>query len=196
MKITLFGGSFNPPHIGHRLVMSQAFELAPIDEIWLLPSFKSTFAKNSQLIDPKHRLNMAKILLDNRAKGRAGKIKLERCEIDLKMSGETIEPVSFLVKKYPTHQFSFLMGSDQLKTFSQWQDWEKLLKLIPFYIYPRVGFPTKNLKPNMKVLTHPLQIITNISSTMVRKRLEAGLTINHLIPKRVANYIAKNKLYA
>ena len=78
MKITLFGGSFNPPHIGHRLVMTQAFELAPIEEIWLLPSFKSTFAKNSNLIDPKHRLNMAKTLLN-------GKIKLQTCEIDIKM---------------------------------------------------------------------------------------------------------------
>ena len=189
MEVCLFGGSFNPPHIGHRLVMAQAFELAPIDEIWLLPSYKSTFAKNTTLIDPKHRLNMAKTLLN-------GKIKLETCEIDQKMSGETIEPVSFLIKKYPAHQFSFLMGSDQLKDFTKWQDWQKLLKMIPFYIYPRVGFPIKNLKSNMKALTHPLQIITNISSTMVRKRLHAGLTINHLVPKKVANYIAKNGLYA
>ena len=188
MKITLFGGSFNPPHIGHRLVISQAFELAPIDEIWLLPSFKSTFAKNISLVNPPHRLNMAKTLLN-------GHIKLQTCEIDLKMSGETIEPVSYLIKKYREHQFSFLMGSDQLKSFTKWQDWDKLLKLIPFYIYPRVGFPIKNLKNNMKPLTHPLQIITNISSTMVRKRLAEGLTVNHLVPKRVADYIAKNRLY-
>ena len=189
MKITLFGGSFNPPHVGHRLVMAQAFELAPIDKLWLLPSFKSTFSKNTTLVDSKHRLNLAKTLLDKR-------IKLETCEIDQQMSGETIEPVTYLVNKYPQHQFSFLMGSDQLKTFTQWQDWQKLLKLVPFYIYPRVGFPIKSLKPNMKALIHPLQIITNISSTMVRKRLKAGLTINHLVPKKVANYIAKNKLYA
>src|SRR3989344_2675611 len=100
MKVCLFGGSFNPPHIGHRLVMTQTFELAPIDEIWLLPSFKSTFAKNASLADANHRLTMAKTLLN-------GKIKLETCEIDRQMSGETIEPVTYLVKKYPAHQFSF-----------------------------------------------------------------------------------------
>jgi len=188
MKITLFGGSFNPPHIGHRLVMSQAFELASIDEIWLLPSFKSTFAKNTSLVNPHHRLNMAKTLLN-------GHIKLETCEIDLKMSGETIEPVTYLIKKYPAHQFSFLMGSDQLKGFTKWQDWQKLLQLIPFYIYPRVGFPMKGLKKGMVPLTHPLQIITNISSTMVRKRIAAGLTVNHLVPGRVSEYIKANKLF-
>ena len=100
MKITLFGGSFNPPHIGHQLVMAQAFELMPIDEIWLLPSFQSTFAKNVSLVSPNHRLAMAKTLLNH-------KIKLERCEIDQKMSGETIKPVTYLVKKYPDYQFSF-----------------------------------------------------------------------------------------
>jgi len=188
MKITLFGGSFNPPHIGHRLVMSQAFELASIDEIWLLPSFKSTFAKNTSLVNPHHRLNMAKTLLN-------GHIKLETCEIDLKMSGETIEPVTYLIKKYPAHQFSFLMGSDQLKGFTKWQDWQKLLQLIPFYIYPRVGFPMTPLRKNMKALTHPLQIITNISSTMVRKRLKARLTVNHLVPKMVADYIVRHSLF-
>jgi nicotinate-nucleotide adenylyltransferase len=188
MNITLFGGSFNPPHIGHRMVMSQAFELAPIDEIWLLPSFKSTAAKNIDLIDPYHRLEMTKSLLN-------GRIKLETCEIDQKMSGETIEPVTYLIKKCPQHQFSFLMGSDQLKNFDQWDEWEKLLELIPFYIYPRVGFEMTPLEKNMIALIHPLQIITNISSTMVRDRIKAGLTVKHLVPKRVAEYIEATSLY-
>jgi nicotinate-nucleotide adenylyltransferase len=188
MKIALFGGSFNPSHIGHQLVMTQAFELAPIETIWLLPLYQHVFAKHSDLAPVKHRLAMAKMLENHQ-------IHTETCEIDQKMSGQTIEPVRYLLKKYPQHQFSFLMGSDQLKSFNRWGSWQTLLKLIPFYIYPRAGFPLRPLYSSMTPLTHPLQIITNISSTMVRKRLQAGLTIKHLVPQNVRQYLKKNKLY-
>jgi len=189
MNITLFGSSFNPPHLGHQLVTSQAFELIPsLNELWLLPMYQHVFNKNTNLAPVKHRLAMAKILENH-------KIKTQTCEIDKKMSGNTIEPVKYLQQKYPQHNFSFLMGSDQLKNFTQWGSWQKLLKLIPFYIYPRVGFPPKPLYPSMSLLNHPLQIITNVSSTMVRKRLQNKLTIKHLVPEKVAQYIKTNQLY-
>lgn len=188
MNVTLFGGSFNPPHIGHQLVIAQAFELAPIDEIWLLPMYQHVFSKNDTLAPVKQRLTMTKMLENHR-------IRTQTCEIDQKMSGQTIEPVKYLIKKYPQHQFSFLMGSDQLKSFNQWGSWQELIKLVPFYIYPRAGFAMRPLWSNMTALTHPLQIITNISSTMVRKRLKSGLTIKHLVPTPVAEYIARNAIY-
>ncbi|MCX6817106.1 MAG: nicotinate (nicotinamide) nucleotide adenylyltransferase [Candidatus Beckwithbacteria bacterium] len=189
MNITLFGGSFNPPHLGHEIVLTQTFDLIPnLNEIWLLPTYQHTFVKNNDLAPVNFRLAMAKLLATDR-------IKVQTCEIDKKMSGQTIDSVKFLKKTYPQHQFSFLMGSDQLKTFDLWNDWQKLLKLMTFYIYPRAGFTFQPLYPNMKTLEHPLQVITNISSTIVRKRLQAGLTINHLVPEKIAAYINKNRLY-
>lgn len=190
MNITLFGGSFNPSHIGHEIVLTQAFDFIPnLEQIWLLPTFQHTFIKNNELAPVEHRLAMAK-LLEN------AKIKVQACEITQKMSGQTIEAVKFLKKTYPQHQFSFLMGSDQLKTFDLWDKWQSLLKSIPFYIYPRVGFPFKPLYQNMKPLVHPLQVMTNISSTMIRQRLQAGLTVNHLVPIKIAEYLQKNHLYS
>ncbi|MEA3355607.1 MAG: nicotinate (nicotinamide) nucleotide adenylyltransferase [Patescibacteria group bacterium] len=189
MNITLFGGSFNPPHLGHQIVINQAFELIPnIDELWLLPDYTHAFSKNEKLISPQHRLTMAKILENH-------KIKTNTCTYDQKMPGNTILHITYLQKKFPQHQFSFLIGSDNLPTFNKWAQYKKLLKLMPFYVYPRTPHPFKPLYKNMYPLKHPLQIITNISSTTIRQRIKNKLSTKHLLPKKIADYIKTNQLY-
>jgi nicotinate-nucleotide adenylyltransferase len=191
MNITLFGGSFNPPHLGHEIVLKQIFELKLIpnlDQIWLLPEYQHSFAKNTDLAPANHRLAMTRFLLNH-------KIKIETCCIDKQMSGNTIEHITYLQKTYPQHFFSFLIGSDNLAGFTQWPQWQKLLKLMVFYIYPRLDCPFKPLYPNMKPLTHPQQIITNISSTMIRQRISQGLPVEHLLPGRINRYLTLNRLY-
>lgn len=189
MHITLFGGSFNPPHLGHQIVLAQAFELIPnLDEIWLLPEYQHSFSKNAVLAPVKHRLAMTKFLLNH-------KIKLQTCCLDQKMSGNTIEHITYLKDQFPQHQFSFLLGSDNLVSFHLWPKYKILLQLIPFYIYPRAGYSFQPLYPNMHPLIHPLQIITNISSTVIRQRLRNKLTINHLLPQPIAAYLTKNSLF-
>lgn len=191
MNITLFGGSFNPPHLGHEIVLKQIFALKLIpdlDQIWLLPEYQHSFAKNTDLAPASHRLTMAKFLLQPH-------VKIETCCIDKQMSGNTIEHIAYLQKTYPEHHFSFLIGSDNLPGFTKWPQWPELLKLMLFYIYPRLGCPFKPLYPNMKPLTHPAQIITNISSTMVRQRISQGLPVEHLLPREISRYITLNLFY-
>jgi nicotinate-nucleotide adenylyltransferase len=191
MNITIFGGSFNPPTLGHEIVIDQIFKLKLIpnlDELWLLPEYQHSFDKNRTLVDAKHRLNMTKYLL-------RPKVKLVTACIDQQMSGNTIEHVNYLKRKYPKYKFSFLMGSDNLKAFDLWPQWQRLLKLMTFYIYPREGFSFKPLYPGMKPLTHPQQVITNISSTMVRQFIREKRLWEHLVPKKISHYIEKNRLY-
>jgi len=189
MQITLFGGSFNPPHIGHQIVIEQAFELMPdTDEMWLLPDYTHNFPKHEKLIAPDHRLAMARLLESDR-------VKTETCVIEKKMSGNTIDHIEYLLQKYQGHNFSFLIGSDNLPTFNRWSRWEDLLDLIPFYIYPRAGHAMGPLQKNMTPLLHPLQAMTNISSTLVRHRLENDLSVDFLLPPKVAGYIRANSLY-
>ncbi len=189
MNIALFGGSFNPPHLGHQIVISQAFELIPqIDEIWLLPDYQHAFAKNENFASPSHRLAMTKMLENH-------KIKTNTCTFDQKMPGNTIFHITHLKKTYPDHHFSFLMGSDNLPTFHKWPKYKTLLKLMPFYIYPRANHPFKPVLTNMHPLKHPLQIVTNISSTRIRNRIKNQLSIHHLLPEKIARYIQKHNLY-
>jgi nicotinate-nucleotide adenylyltransferase len=191
MHITLFGGSFNPPHLGHAIVLEQICKLKlikPLDEIWLLPEYQHSFAKNIALIPASHRLAMTRFLL-------RPKVKLQTCCIDKKMSGNTIDHITYLKKTFPRHQFSFLLGSDNLKTFDLWPQWQTLLRLMPFYIYPRKGFDFKPLYPNMMPLTDSRQIITDISSTMVRNLIRQSLPWEHLVPPEIAGYILTHQLY-
>ena len=189
MNITIFGGSFNPPTLGHQIVIKQTFELVKdIDQIWLLPDYQHSFAKNNDLAPAADRLEMTKMLSSK-------KVKVETCCLDQKMSGNTIEHITYLNKVHRGIRFSFLMGSDNLRTFTLWPEWQTLLHLMTFYIYPRAGFPLEPLHHNMMPLTHPLQIITNISSTLVRERIKQNLSWDQLVPADVAEYIRGKRLF-
>jgi nicotinate-nucleotide adenylyltransferase len=209
MNITLFGGSFNPPHLGHLIVIQQAFELIPdIGELWILPCYRHTFQKN--LAPTKHRLAMTKLLMNKLPEQIKNKTKLCPIEIDFKLSGETYEALQKLKSKrkhlkktmsFPPHysllstHYSFLMGTDQLKDFKKWGNWQKLLEEMPFHIYPRSGYKNKINLPNMNLLESPSQIVTNLSSTLVRERIDKNQTIDFIVPSSIANYIHKNNLY-
>jgi len=199
MYITIFGGSFNPPTLGHQIVLEQIFKLKLIpklDQIWLLPEYQHSFAKNSSLVDVQHRLKMTKFLLRPASPAGGPQVKISTVCLDQKMSGNTIDHVTYLREKYPRHRFSFLMGSDNLKTFDLWPKWQRLLKLMTFYIYPRRGFAFKPLYPGMKPLTHPQQAITNIASTMVREKIRSGKNWEDLVPAKVADYIRQKRLFS
>lgn len=190
MNITLFGGSFNPPTLGHQIVINQTFELLKdIDQIWLLPDYRHSFAKNDDLSPAQDRLAMTKMLSRK-------KIRVETCAIDRKMSGNTIEHINYLNRfSRARHNFSFLIGSDNLTTFKLWPEWQALLHMMVFYVYPRAGYPMEPLYHNMMPLTHPLQIVTNISSTLVRERIKQNLSWEQLVSPGVAEYIRQKRLF-
>lgn len=187
MHILLFGGSFNPPHIGHTIVIEQAFELIPnLDELWLLPAYNHAFGKD--LAPASDRLAMCQILVNE-------KVKICSIEIDQKPSGSTYETLQLLKQQYPQHTFSFLMGSDQLPSFNQWINYQKLLEEMHFYVYPRGSHRHDVTFPNMELLESPTQVITNISSTLVKHRLSHHLSVNHVLEPSVNHYIQEHHLY-
>jgi nicotinate-nucleotide adenylyltransferase len=194
MRVTLFGGSFNPPHLGHLIVIQQALELIPgIDELWLLPAFKHTFQKD--LADASHRIAMTQTLMMQLSRPTQLRLKLETIECDRALSGETYETVKLLMVDHPKHTFSFLMGTDQLPNFDQWGNYQKLLQDVPFYLFPRAGYHNSVNYPNMALLTAPTQVVTNISSTVIRNRLAQDLPIDHLVPSAIISYIKQSKVY-
>lgn len=194
MKITILGGSFNPPHLGHQLVINQILDFTNIDQIWLTPCYQHTFNKN--LASVKHRVTMTKMLVNK-------KIKYCHQEIENKLSGDTIELMELLRKKYPQHQFSFIIGSDNLKAFKKWGQWEKLLKTTPFLIFPRPDFEYNlakygldNSQYKLTLISHPLLVTSHISSTDIRQGIKKGLSITNLVPLKIKEYIKKHHLYA
>jgi nicotinate-nucleotide adenylyltransferase len=183
MKIALLGGSFNPPHIGHMLIARQVLDFGGVDEVWFLPNWGQSFEK--PVAKAEDRLAMTQCL-------HMPKTKVSTIEIDNKLNGQTITLLPFLP---PGNSYTFVIGSDQLPVFHLWGKWKELLEKIPFLIFPRYGFPTEPVYPNMTVLHHDQLIVSNISSTKIRARVSLGLDIKEFVPQGVGEYITKHKLY-
>jgi nicotinate-nucleotide adenylyltransferase len=191
MHILLFGGSFNPPHLGHAIVVEQAFELIPsIDELWLLPTYHHAFGKD--LAPATDRLAMCQLLADTINNPHVSVCSLE---IDSQSQGSTFQTLQLLKQKYPQHTFSFLMGSDQLPSFTKWDHWQELLHAMHFYVYPRGSHRHDVTFSNMELLESPIQVITNISSTLVRHRNDQQLPVSRIVPKTILEYMQTHQLY-
>jgi nicotinate-nucleotide adenylyltransferase len=183
MNIALLGGVFNPPHIGHILIAQQILDFTDTDEVWFLPNYAQSPPKPAASVTD--RLAMAKLL-------NLPKTHVSTIEIDNKLDGETVHILSFLPKE---HRFSFIIGSDQLPSLHQWLEWEKLTRTLPFFVFPRYGYPNEPLYENMKVITHEFLIGSNISSSKVRDRVKNKLPIAGFVPKEIAKYIEEHGLY-
>jgi nicotinate-nucleotide adenylyltransferase len=193
MNMAVLGGAFNPPHLGHLLISRQVLDFMDFNQVWLTPCYKHTFEKD--LAPVKHRQAMTKMLINSN-------IKYCGEEIINKLSGDTIELLALLAKKYPEHQFSFIIGTDNLKCFKKWGQWQKLITRFSFLVFPRPGFEYDLkqyglLNPDYKfrLISHPLLITSNISSTIIRQRIKQKLSCQNLVPKKVKEYMKENNLY-
>jgi nicotinate-nucleotide adenylyltransferase len=189
MNIALLGGAFNPPHFGHILIAQQVLDFGGVDELWFLPNWGQQYlggdAPFKVTASVEDRLTMARMLSVPRT-------SVSTIEIDNKLDGQTIHLLPHLPKE---HTYSFVIGSDWLASFHMWRGWEELLKFMSFIVFPRNGFPTEPLYPNMRILTHQDLVLSNISSTKIRNRMRNGLSIDAFVPTGVANYVKEHKLY-
>jgi len=183
MRIALFGGAFNPPHLGHILVAQQVLDFGGVDELWFVPTFQGSFDKPVASVED--RLAMVK-LID------LPKTKVCTLEIDHQLDGHTINLLPLLPKD---NSYVFIIGSDNLPSFHLWGNWQDLVKQIPFIVFPRLGFASEPLYENMTVLNHEHLILSNISSTKIRARIKEGLSLTNLIPSKIEEHLANNKLY-
>lgn len=183
MHIALLGGAFNPPHIGHILIARQVLDFAGVDEVWLMPNFNQSPPK--PVAPSSDRLAMTEMI-------QVPKTKVSTLEIDYRLDGRTVNLLPHLPEG---NDYSFIIGSDQLSSFHLWGSYRELLGKIPFLVFPRYGFPNEPLYENMKVITHPQLIGSNISSTKIRERVKLGLSVSEFVPNGVAEYIKEHGLY-
>ena len=164
--IAIFGGSFDPPHLGHAQVIKKVLASGLVDQVWLMPNFSHPWKKAEASVE--ERLAMCRILA-------VSKTPIRVCDLEIKRKRKsyTIDTVRELKKKYPGIKFYWVVGKDLLEELPRWQDPEALKKEIEFIAFPK----------------------TNVSSTMIRERIKKGLSIAGLVPPQIEDHIRKNKLY-
>ncbi len=184
-KVACLGFSANPPHVGHLDAAKQILRHADTDEVWLIPCNQHNFKRG--LWSKKHRWAMTKLMEGQRIKA---------CDIELQRKGisYTIDTVREIKKKYPNYFFTWIIGSDIIadKNYLRWHKWRELSRLITFWVIQRPGFLIKK-----KRLSRCFNILNikapDVSSTMIRDRLNKGLSIKQLVTPKVERYIKRNR---
>lgn len=184
MNITLFGGTFDPPHLGHSVIAQTLLEQKLADEVWFLPVGEHAFEKNCSPVEL--RIAMLELILKPQQ-------RIERYEVENPGMSITYETLVALAAQYPQHQFSFVIGSDNLPRFHEWHHYLEMLARFPFFIYPRQGAGLEPLYPGMKVLEDVSPIA--VSSTQIRSNVQAGAAISELVKPKVAEFISSKGLY-
>lgn len=197
MKIGILGGTFDPPHLGHLIAATQIKERLSFDEMWLMPVASHAFDK--KLSPAPLRLEMATCV-------ESPGIVASDIEITLGGVSSTYHTLKHLRESRPHDSFSFCMGSDLLDDFHKWNDWKALVRENPFVIYPRGDHAHNLFEQTVKVMGKELMkhitriegddvIVTNISSSLIRRLIREGRTFRHLVPERIEYFIVQKKLY-
>ncbi|MCV9932015.1 nicotinate (nicotinamide) nucleotide adenylyltransferase [Flavobacterium sp. LS1R47] len=191
MKIGLYFGTFNPIHVGHLIIANHMAEHADLDQVWMVVTPHNPLKKKDTLLDDYHRLQMVHLATDS-----FEKLKPSDIEFKLSQPNYTVNTLVHLQERYPNHEFSLIMGEDNLKTLHKWKNYEVILQNYDIYVYPRISSEVENLElknhPKIHLIDAP---IVEISSTFIRNNIKEGKNIQPLLPEKVWEYIDHNNFY-
>jgi nicotinate-nucleotide adenylyltransferase len=191
MKIGLYFGTFNPIHIGHLIIANHFAEYAGLDQIWMVVTPHNPLKNKQTLLDDYQRLQLVFLATEDYAK-----IKPSDIEFKLSQPNYTVNTLAHLQDKFPEHEFSLIMGEDNLKSLHKWKNQEVILQNHEIYVYPRISSELENsiykTNPKVHIIDAP---IVEISSTFIRENIKNKKNVRPLLPEKVWKYIDHNNLY-
>ncbi|MFH1729693.1 MAG: nicotinate (nicotinamide) nucleotide adenylyltransferase [Pseudomonadota bacterium] len=189
-NIAIFGGSFDPPHMGHLFVSLYVYTCFNIDETWILPCFSHPLEKkySSSYND---RLKMCKLAFSNLKKNKIKVLDTERKLASSDKKNYTIDTVQYLKKQNSNNEFYLIIGDDILNEAYKWKDFEQLSKLVNIILIKR---HLKIKKRNENFTNFALQM-PKVSSSNIRELIFENIEIDGLVCNEVKKYIKEKKLY-
>ncbi len=191
-KVGLYFGTFNPIHVGHLVIANHMVEFSDLDEVWFVITPQSPFKTKLSLLDDHHRYQMV-----FEAVQEYPKLKPSKIEFNLPQPNYTVNTLVHLDEEYgASHQFSLIMGEDNLKSFHKWKNYEAILENHELFVYPRIseGELEHQFKNHPKI--HRVDApIMEISSTFIRKQHKAGKNVRPLLPDAVWSYMDEMNFY-
>jgi len=191
MRVGLYFGSFNPIHHGHLLIASWLLQNTSLQQVWFIVSPQNPLKPAASLLNEYHRLYLVQLAIE-------GESNLKALDIEFKLPkpSYTVDTLAYLQEKYPSHDFSVIMGSDSFQNLAKWKNAEWLLKNYSLYVYKRPEHEALPVYPGTKdihILNAPL---LPISSTEIRKKIKEGKSIRYWVPDAVKAEIERNGYYS
>lgn len=184
MKIILFGGAFDPPHLGHILAAKTVLEKGLADEVWFTPCYQHPFDKNMSAA--ADRLAMLQLI-------KLPNTRICRYEIDHHKMSYSFDTLTHFAKAQSNDTFSWMIGSDNLPSFNAWHNYQQLLAKFEVIVYPREGFPMLVSHKQMTFIHDAKEMST--SSTEIRQKLATHQKVDDLTTPEIARYIEQHSLY-
>ncbi len=191
MNIGLFFGTFNPIHVGHLIIANHLVENSDLDAIWMVVTPLNPHKKKNSLLADNHRLAMVRIAVENYPK-----LEVSDIEFSLPQPNYTVNTLAYLGEKFPQHQFSLIMGEDNLNNFHKWKNYDVILENHKIYVYPRISktLTTSQFENHPKITKVQAPII-EISATAIRNGIKEGKEIRPLLACDVWKYLDEMNFY-
>jgi nicotinate-nucleotide adenylyltransferase len=189
MKIGLFFGSFNPVHNGHLIIANYICETTELEKVWMVVSPQNPFKQKDKMLSEYDRLHLINLAIENNTN-----LKASDVEFKLPRPSYTIDTLVYLQEKFPQHQFSLIMGGDNLSNLHKWKNYELILERYDIYIYRRKGSEAGLLDNHPKI--HFLDVpMLDLSATFIRENLKKGISMQYFMPDKVYEYIKEMNWY-
>ena len=192
MTLGLFGGSFNPPHVGHLALAEACAEAAGLDRVLWTPTPDPPHKGAAGLVAAEHRLAMARLAT-------AGNARFAVSDVEFRRPGPhyTVDTLRALRQEHPGAEFALVVGGDSLAAFASWREPEAILSLARLVVYRRPGTDLAGVAPDVLARTTVADgPALDLSATELRARIAAGRSVRYLVPDAVLAYLAEHQLYA
>ncbi|NLW55411.1 MAG: nicotinate (nicotinamide) nucleotide adenylyltransferase [Firmicutes bacterium] len=195
----IYGGSFDPIHLGHLLLAEAAREELGLEQVIFVPAGQSPLKTHSPLVTGEQRLKLIKLAIGDHPFFTWSDVELKR-----KPPSYTVDTLQYFRARYPDRELYMLLGQDALCDLERWHRFRDLFQLARLAVGARPGFPPE-LPPALRQYERPsahsrgIVFFTNplieISSRQIRARLREGRSVRYQLPSLVLAYITEKKLY-
>ncbi|MBU3145559.1 nicotinate-nucleotide adenylyltransferase [Clostridium sp. CF012] len=198
MKKAIFGGTFDPIHIGHIHIAYEALYNLHLDKIIFMPAGNPPHKKDKKITDAQIRYDLVKRAIESEVH-----FEISDYEINKKENSYTYETVELFSELQRNIEWYFLIGVDSLMELEKWKNVDRILNSCKLVVYNRSGFTVEEVakkkryieeKFNKKIIYINMPII-DISSTNIRNNIKAGRSVNYLLPRGVEEIIHVLNLY-
>lgn len=193
-RLGILGGSFDPPHVAHLAIASEACHAVGLERVLFVPAAAPPHKGSGGRTSAAVRLEMTSLAIDDDLRFTASGVEIERGLV------YTVDTLRALGARYAGHDLVFILGSDSLLQLESWHEPEELLSLCSLAVAPRPGDAPEAIagaaarwgEDRVRLLDLPL---LGVSSSVVRERAARGRPIRYLVPRRVEQYIQETRLY-